>query len=224
MAALAIPLLTSGISALAGLFGGKGKTTEQKQTTTSSGSSSTTPNLTAQQQDLINQILSGYQSRLKTGADLTGYTGQGLQNINRTSNIAKKMSDNILASRGLSASPYASFVDNQADQARAGESSSFLNTIPTLQRQMQGEDLSGLLNVFSAIPKATSSTQNGTQTTVGNIQQPGNMTAGALSGAGAALASPYDDQTSNAQQIASKLGAIFGKKPAFTFGSTMPTA
>lgn len=218
MAALAIPLITAGISGLAGLFGKKQSNTSNttyNSTNNSTNQSSTAPSLTGQQQGLIDQLLSQYTSRLNQGADMSGYAAGGLQNINKTSNIAKKMSDNMIASRGLSNSPYAGFQDVAGSQARAGEQSQFLNQIPLLQRSMQGEDLSNLMNLFKAIPTAynsqgssnsnTSGTQNTTSTGSG-----GGGIGGLLGGLGAGLAGPNGD--SGQSNLSSIFGSLFPNK------------
>src|SRR5665213_244503 len=117
MAALAGSLLTTGISALAGLFGGKPKTT----TTNTTNNSTTTPNIGADQQNLENQYTQAIGKQL-AGTDLTGYTGQGLQQINQNAGTADKMSQNILAARGLSNSPYAAALTNQNNNNRLNQS------------------------------------------------------------------------------------------------------
>lgn len=224
MAAFAVPLITAGISGLAGLFGGKKKQQTSQNTisdSTSNSSSSTTPNLTSQQQGLIDQLLSNYHSRLQQGSDLSGYAGQGLRNINQSSNIARKASDNILAARGLSNSPYAGYRDTVQAQQQGGQSADLLNSLPLLQRSMQGEDLSSLANIFKMIPTAYSSNTQGSQhsnsTTTGTgTGSEGGGLGGLLGGLGAGLAGPNGG--SGGSNLASILGNIFGKRSA-PFGS-----
>src|ERR1035437_6792618 len=101
MAALALPFISTGISALAGLFGAKPAPTVTKTNSNYNNTSTSTPNIGGNQQDLINQFTQGITKQMN-GTDMTGYTGQGLQQINQTAGVADKMSQNILAARGLS--------------------------------------------------------------------------------------------------------------------------
>ena len=207
MASLALPLLTTGISALAGLFGAK---KPQPVVTNSSSTSTSTPNIGANQQGLIDDFTQGIHKQLQ-GTDLTGYTGQGLQQINQGANVADKMSQNILAARGLSNSPYAAFLTNQNNNNRLNQSSQFLNQIPLLQQQLRQQAIQQAISGSTAIPfgSTTSGTSSSTQSGGG-----GSGVAGALSGAGAALNAPINGiGTTAGEQIATKLGGIFGTGP-----------
>lgn len=209
MASLALPLLTTGISALAGLFGAKKSPTVTNQNSTNT----TTPNIGANQENLIDQFTQGITKQMQ-GTDLTGYTGQGLQQINQTAGVGDKMSDNILAARGLSNSPYAAFMKNQNNNNRLNQSSQFLNQIPLLQQQLRQQAIQSAISGSQAIPFGSTQTGSSTSTTTGGNGSP---IAGALSGAGAALNAPINGMggtTSDA--IGSKLGSIFG-------GATEPT-
>lgn len=206
MAAAALPFITTGLSALSGLFGGKPKpiTTD----TNSSSTSTSTPNIGQNQQSLIDQFTQDIAKQMQ-GTDLTGYTGQGLQQINSAANVGDKMSQNILAARGLSNSPYAAFLTNQNNNNRLNQSSQFLNQIPLLQQQLRQQAIQQAISGSQAIPfgstVAGSSTQHSVQSGGGN------PVAGALSGAGAALNAPISgDGTTAGESIAAKLGSIFG--------------
>lgn len=201
MAALAVPLLTSGISALAGLFSKPSKST----TNSSENTSSTTGyNYTPQQQDMIDQLTQNYNSRLNGPEDLSGYGATGLQNINQASNNAKTMSNNILASRGLAGSPLAAFSNIAANASQGAQQSSLENSLPLIQRQDQLQSLQGIQNLFSSMPKGSTTTgsASGTSTTTGAS---GGGAGGLLGGLGAALAGPSGNGVSNATQIANNL-------------------
>lgn len=207
MAALALPFLSTGISALAGLFGSKPKPVVTD--TNSTNHLSTNPNIGANQQNLIDQFTQGITKQMQ-GTDLTGYTGQGLQQINQTAGVADKMSKNILAARGLSNSPYAAALTNQNNNNRLNQSSQFLNQIPLLQQQLRQQAIQSAISGSQAIPFGQttdgSSTQHSVQSGGG-----GSPVAGALSGLGAGLNAPVNGVgTTAGEQIGTQLGSIFG--------------
>lgn len=203
MAALALPLLSTGISALAGLFGAK----KSPIVTDTTNHSTTNPNIGANQQGIIDDFTQGIHKQMQD-TDLTGYTGQGLQQINQTAGVGDKMSQNILAARGLSNSPYAAALTNQNNNNRLNQSSQFLNQIPLLQQQLRQQAIQTAISGSQAIPfgQTTDSTQHSSQT--GGTSSP---LAGALSGAGAGLNAPINGQgDTTGDAIGSKLSNIFG--------------
>lgn len=202
MSSLALPLLTTGISTLAGLFGAK----PAPITTKTSSTNTSTPNIGSNQQDLIDQFTQGINKQMQ-GTDLTGYTGQGLQQINQTAGVGDKMSQNILAARGLSNSPYAAALTNQNNNNRLNQSSQFLNQIPLLQQQLRQQAIQSAISGSQAIPFG--STQTGSSTSV-QSGGGGSPAAGALSGAGFALNAPMGGGVNAGQQIATNLSNIFG--------------
>lgn len=120
--------------------------------------SSTTPTLDPKYGPLQDSVLSMLKKRLGTSADMSGYQAGGQQNINRTFDTIAQSQGNDLAARGLSTSPVAGAVDATRQNARAGATASFLNSIPLLQRQMQGEDL-GLANNVLGQGRGSQTTQ-----------------------------------------------------------------
>jgi len=212
MATLGLPLLSTGISALAGLFGAKPKPITTTSSSNSNSSSTSTPNIGGNQQDLIDQFTQGINKQMQ-GTDLTGYEGQGLQQINQNAGVADKMSQNILAARGLSNSPYAAFMTNQNNNNRLNQSSQFINQIPLLQQQLRQQAIQQAISGSQAIPFG--STVTGSSSTSGTSTQSGggSPVAGALSGAGAALNAPINGYgTTAGQQIGTNLASIFGNK------------
>jgi len=203
MTAAAIPLILSGISGLAGLFGG-GKQKQVNETNnsntdatqTTQGFSSTTPELSGIQQLLSNMAGYGAINMLVHGpADLEGYKASALQQINQGADIQNKLSKNILASRGLSASPYAGYADILSDAPRVAQQDQLLGSLPLLQRQFQSDDLNRVIQAFGATgPVGSTSTTNNTQHTTGTTSQNGtqiqngNPLAGLFGGVGAGLA------------------------------------
>lgn len=204
MAGFIAPIL-SGITGLAGLFGGgqQQKTTTQgttSQTGTSNTNNTTTPNLSPIQQQLVNMFTQGAQNLYNQGpTDLSGYTAGGLQQINNSSNIANKTLSNTLAARGLSYSPAAANALTANESNRVNQSASFLQQIPLLQRQLQQQNIQGLTSAFQALPTAVTSTGSGTTNTTGTTNQTqtvnGNPIAGGLSGLGSGIAATLPDWT-----------------------------
>ncbi len=189
MAAFAAPLIGAGISALTGLFGAK-----KPQTTTTTSSSTTNPVLDANGNALENQFADDAINMDKAGGpDLSGYTANGLQQINNGANIKQKLLQNTLASRGLSFSPAAATATGNADADRLAQSSQFLSSVPLLKRQFQQQNLQQLMTAFGIIPKGQ--TSSGTSTQTGST----NPVASTLSGAGQGIfaALPYLTRQNN---------------------------
>lgn len=192
MAAFLGPLLGTGISALAGLFGAK-----KQSTSDTTSNSTTTPDLSNQQQQLLQSIIAGGENQYNQATDLSGYQAQGLQNINNNANLQSKTVQNLMASRGLSYSPAAVNAIAQPAAAKQSQSSQFENSIPLLQQQLKQSSLQQLMQSFGLIPTAstTSGTSNTTQT--GTV----NPVGAALSGGGAGMYS---------SGLSGLLGNLFG--------------
>lgn len=219
MAAFAVPLALSGISALAGLFGGKPKqtttTTNSNNTSNSSNSgySDSTPQLSDLQQLLSNVGGYGAINKLRTGSDglIDSIKTQGLQAINQGSDIQKRMTDNILSSRGLQYSPYAAGALAAPESQRISQQSQLFEQLPQLKENLDNQNLTNVLNQFKALPTATSSNyggsqqsnSSGTQTSTGTT--PDQSVPGFLSGLGSSLAAP-NAGGSNLASILKSLG------------------
>ena len=215
MSSIAIPL----ISGLAGLFGGMtqqkqatSQTSSGTQTTSGSTSASTTPELSAEQSQLANAYGEGLINQYNQGTNLSGYEASGLQNIQSSNAAAAKATNNQIAARGLSFSPAAA-TENTAENINAGnQTSSFLNSLPLLQKQLTSQNLQQLVQGFSALPTAVSSqgtsnqTQTSNSTTTGNGAISGNPTAGLFSGVGAGLAATYPSLSSGINSNVDVLG------------------
>lgn len=106
--------------------------------------SSTTPNY-GPFQKMIEDLL---RRRLMGSTDLSGYTAQGLQDTNRTFDLIRGSQANDLTARGLGTSPVAGAVDATRENARGAAISRFQNSIPLLQRQLQGDDLGLAAQLF----------------------------------------------------------------------------
>jgi len=198
---LAIPLALSGISALAGLFGGRKQQQQSTSTSnsTSGGSSSydnlSSPELSQGQLDLSRLFTDALINKFNAGpADLSGYEAGGLKNINRASDIKSQLLSNIMSQRGLSYSPAAASASAQQENDRVAQSTDFLNTIPLLKKQFEDKNIQDLISGFGALPTATRQTgtnifsQNQSGTTTGTGQIPGNQLGGLFSGLGSGFA------------------------------------
>lgn len=218
MAAAAIPLILTGLSGLAGFFGNKAKKQEQTSTTNSSQQTNqnftgtSTPNLSSNQQQLSDLFTSGAINKYLKGTDMSGITAGGLKQINQGADMKQIALRNSLASRGLSYSPYAGVVSAAQDSSRIGDSVNFLDQIPMLQRQLQSDDLGDLIKSFGALPTATTTSGTSSGTTTGTSTQKGtglvggSPWAGALEGAGSALALPG----AGGSNLASIMKSLFG--------------
>jgi hypothetical protein len=192
MASLAIPLISAGISGLAGLFGGR------SQKTTASGTQDTTqtstPNYTPEQQQFIDQILKQYQGQI-SGTDLSGYQAQGLAGINQTGNASDQAIRNILAQRGLSFSPAAATSLTQSRLNQGQQQSTFLNNLPLLQYQLKSQALAGGSQFLSGLK--IGQTQTGHTSSQETQTGPGNIAGGLFAGIGSGIASTLGRQFAN---------------------------
>lgn len=223
-----IPALIAGVGALAGALGNRSsKSTSDVSSKTDTTNDSTQnvdlsnmPNYTPEMAAYRDQILNALRNRFISGTDLSGYTTSSLQNINAASDLRTKAMNNILAARGLSNSPVSANALGRIESGRIGEQLNFMNSIPLLQRQLQGEDLDQFSQFFSSLPVGTRQTgtttlhSTGTQNTTGTQTntQPGNVLGGLFSGLGAGLAATLGRQYGANQQQAPK-AATWGNFP-----------
>ena len=223
----ALPWILTGVSGVAGALGNRGstststqnqtgttdQTTNQSGTTTQTGTQdykdTSMPQYTPEMARIMDYLMSTMRNRLQSSTDLSGYQTQGLQNINQGADLKRRVMENMLASRGLSASPTTANSISRIESGRIGDQMSFLNQIPLLQRQLQGEDLNTYANFFKSLPVGTqrtgSSTTNQTGTSTGTSRttgtttgqatgtqtQPGNILGGLFSGLGTGLATAF---------------------------------
>src|SRR5665213_697500 len=173
--AAAIPLITSGIGALAGIFGNKSQTSKTQSTSTE------TPNLLPGQQDFLSSITGKYNTLLSQDPNMTGYQAQGQQTINQNSALAQKAAENYAASRGISG-PAALTPQLMVDNSRIAQSSQFANSIPLLARQQMMQTLGQAGSFAATVPHGSTTTGSVSYTT------PSNMVAGGLGNLSSMLA------------------------------------
>ena len=162
---LLIPAITAGIGALGGLLENK----KSARTTTS------TPTLAPEYKTLSDLLRGRAEDRLRSSFDTSGIEANGIQGINDSFNGVNQSIANNLTARGLANSPVAAAATTNAELARGGQISQFLNTLPQIRRQYENEDFGNALNVLNSARG---------QTTVG----PGSMGAGAFGSAAELLA------------------------------------
>jgi hypothetical protein len=172
--AAAIPLIVSGISALGSYLSGKNKQTQNQNQTYNNTS---TPVYDPEQLNARNRMMDFYTNRLDSGNQgfMTGYTGQGMRDINRSSDLKTQTINNILAARGLSSSPVGAGLAMRQEDDRMKQQVDFMSTIPLLARQLQTTDADAFTRFLTSLPTGTQ--QSGTSTGQGTSY---GSTAGAV--------------------------------------------
>lgn len=216
MASFILPLIS-------GLAGGLGGLTQQTnhgsyngtQTQSQSGTQtqSTSPNINPLQQMLAQLFSKGSANLYNQSTNLNPYTQQGLEQIGATgSNNANAMA-NAMASRGLSYSPAAATAMNMNRINTGNQQNQFMSQIPLLQRQLQGNALTQMMQAYQTQPYGVTGTgsSNMTGTTTSSGTQTGNISgnpwAGGIAGLGAGLAAPSSPGgPTNLANIFSNLG------------------
>lgn len=230
---LAVSLGITGLSALAGLFGNRKKTSTQQQTQNQQYSNTQNvdlydnPILSGEAQSGYSSAINALLNQMQQDPDLRGYTASGLRNISRQSDLSSKLLERTLAQRGLSNSPaYAAIMARNQD-AQSGQTLDFLNSIPLLQRQFTNENAMNLVRAASAMPVGTrrtgSTTTSGssTGTTTGTATQPGDRLGGLFSGLGQGIASTFG-YNSALGDWQNQIGAGGVQGVPFSFGGQVP--
>lgn len=194
------------------------------------GVTSSATNLGPQQQQLLSNLTSKYNSL--QAPSLTGYAAQQTQGINKNADLASQAAQNSMASRGLSGSPLAGTTANNIDANRFSAISNMQSGLPVLQDQLNTQHLSAASNFMNTLPAllgqtTTSDTTNnsvtntaGHQSQVQNVAQTNNA-AGYQAGNTAGGGTSYNNSKtggglgSAAGGIASILASLFANKPIF---------
>lgn len=157
--AAAIPLIATGVSALAGMFGNKNRNQQRRGTaTTTTAPTALAPEYNALQSAIMPSIM----KRLSSSTDMTGYENAGIGKINRTFDLGKQSVSNDLTARGLGSSPIAGAAMQRHETGRIGQIAGFQNSLPMVQRQMQDDDLAAALQMlnFGRSTAGSTSTSN----------------------------------------------------------------
>jgi hypothetical protein len=203
MAAFAIPLALTGLSALSGFLSNRKKKQEQESTSTSNINTTDTfdqsnmPMLTPEAMQAYSSLMPHLLNRVNQDPNMSGYAASGLRNIGSAGETARGRITQMLAQKGLGNSPAAAALFARQGDAQSGQEADFRNSIPLLSRQMQGQDLDQLLRAASALPTGMRSTGTSTRTgtnvtnTTGSVTNPGDPWGGLTSGLGQGLASTF---------------------------------
>ena len=186
---LAVPLVISGISALASLFGGKKKqeTTQNYNNTTNTNQSQNYSNLSMPTYDgyegqIKNYLLGNFINRAQQDEDVTPWYQQGIKSINSGANMRSRLLSSNLAARGLSSSPMAAYAQRADDSQRIGDIVNLENQMPILKRQLQQESLQNLANFWGKLPVGQTSSgfasSQGTSTSSGTSTGTGTTSSG----------------------------------------------
>lgn len=187
-------VIGGGASLLGGLLSGRKKARTQESTFQQTGT--TTPFFGPEFEELKQEQLNQILARLRQSTDLSGFKAEGLSNINRQAQFSQQALENRLSSQGLLGSPVAGTAMANLELGRGGEQVRFLNQIPLLQREMQGQDLSQALALLG-MGRGTTQTSSGTSTGV----VPGSGAGGGFQDLGLIIG------------LLSATGAFGGKKP-----------
>jgi len=176
--AVAIPVAMLIASAISGAL-------KKKSQQTSSGTQTTMPTFDPATSGLRNALLGSITNRLRTGVDQRVLEAQGISHANNVFRNISAGQGADLTSRGLEGSPVAGAVAGNTNAARGSSIVDWLNQVPGIARQQQGQDL-GLGGDILGMFKGSTQTFNGT-----NMQQTGGGAAGAMEGLGGMLGMLY---------------------------------
>jgi len=192
MAAAAVPLIASGISALGGWLANRKKQTTQQQNQTSTQNNLTMPEYDEKTAILRDRLINMFLSGAEGNEDLfRGYETEGLKNINRSSDVSSRLLESLLSSRGIRRTGMAGNALFGNEMNRLNQQSSFLNNIPLLRDQLQRQKMVEAGNFFGSIPKGARTTGTTNTSGTGTMTDPGNPLGGAVSNLGATLAYFY---------------------------------
>ncbi len=164
--AMAIPLGASlgitGLSALGGALANRSST------------STTTPNLSSDQQRLMDMLIAQY-TNVSGKTDLTGYQASQTDDINHQAELEKQRLMETLAARGISGSAV-NYGKARIDSQRFANITKLRQSVPLLQQDQARQNLNSGAALFSAFP--TGSTTKGS----------GNVAGGGIGNAAGTLA------------------------------------
>lgn len=171
------PLLSTAIGALGGIFGNR------PQTSNTGGTSQS--NQGGTQMGILSNAGFGALSeldpifaKLNAGTDLSGYEAGQAQQIANSSDIAKKLAMENLASHGITTGAAPASAATAIDSSRVGQINQLHQQIPLLQNQLLSNLFSLQSNLFKSIPEGTTSTGFQNTAQQGNVTQPGNILGG----------------------------------------------
>lgn len=180
---MAAGAIVSGVLGGAGLLSGLLGPKPQKQatvqdthsdvTTQNQGTGSSLPLYDPTQLAARDDIFRRLLGRLNTDPSMSGYSAEGLQNINNTSDARQQVLQGILSSRGING-PQAAYATGNQESNRLGQQTQFLNQIPLLRDELQRRNLTDYTNFFRSLPVGNSFNTNQVNATQTNQHTEGN--------------------------------------------------
>jgi hypothetical protein len=168
-----LPLI-AGASALSGFLQKKPKMETNSSSTTNSNTNIdqyNLPTLEPDQQAIRGTLLNAFNNRLNSSMDFSGYAANGLTNINQGSDIQRRITENILKSRGIFGRSAGASAIADVEGNRVSQGVGFLNQIPLLQDQRNRENTNDFAKYLSSLPTGNrtvgGTTTNGSQQTSG---------------------------------------------------------
>lgn len=171
------PVLT-GVSALAGLFGGS----RQRQNNTVD--KTVMPTMDPQQQSFRDYLINAFRGNLEGDRGFgSAYTTGGLQNILDTTSTAARAGASSLAARGLGRTTAGGYGLGDQSYRAGSQISSFLNNVPIVLDQRRQNLLKDAGGFFSTLPTGTHTTgYDNTSVTAGPTSPLAGFAGGATQG------------------------------------------
>lgn len=111
--------------------------------------STSMPTLSPEYKTLSDLLRGRAEQRFMQSMDTSGLAANGIQNINEAFSGINQATQNNLTARGLANSPVAATALTNVETARGGNIAQYLNNLPILQRQLEGQDFNNALNLLS---------------------------------------------------------------------------
>lgn len=141
-------------------------TQQQTQQSTGNQTNVAKPVFDTMAQPLLDELLKKYTSLIGTDPNLASYGANQVQRINQGAQARVQGLENSFASRGIAASPAASYATLAADNSRFSDVNSVMSQLPFVGMQLQQQNL-GAANNFLNQFRGQSSTGAQNQTTAG---------------------------------------------------------
>lgn len=191
-----VPLAISGISALGGLLANRKSKQEQESKSTSVDNIDqyTRPEYDPKSLIMRDLLMHQFLGRTEDDNDYWGgYAREGLNDINRGSDLNRQAIDNLLAARGLGRTTAGanSYISNEMNRLNQGNS--LMNQIPLLADQRRRQNLLDASQFFNQLPVGQHVTGTTTRNTTssGTVTNPGNMLGGMFGNLAGTLAGLY---------------------------------
>ena len=187
-----VPAVISGIGALGGLFGNRGKTQTSSGTQQNNSSMYTMPALTAEQGGVLYPTADTFLANLNKDPDLSGYKAGQQQDINNLADVRQRALKMQMAQRGIDPnSPAGMTYFNNSENQRYSDTTKLNNSIPLLAQQILQSKIAQGIDLFSKLPGGSWSQGSTNIAQQGNVSNPGDLLGGLFGSLGTILASLY---------------------------------